>query len=79
MGGKVNTYKSIVYSFSLAAALLLPISIIIEVKSLPTRRDSATLHSGETDCHYLLIIPFIRESIINFNQDEGFGKQIKTG
>ena len=33
---------------SLAAALLLPINRIIEVKSLPTHRDSATLHSGVT-------------------------------
>jgi len=55
---------------SLAAALLLPISRIIEVKSLPTRRDSATLHSGVTDYHYLLIIPFIRVSIINFDHGE---------
>ena len=36
-------YKSIVYSFSLAAALLLPIKRLIEVKDLPTHRDSATL------------------------------------
>ena len=57
----------IVYSFSLAAALLLPISRLIEVKDLPTHRDSATLHSGVTELHYLLIIPFIRVSIINFN------------
>jgi len=39
---------------SLAAALLLPISRIIEVKSLPTRRDSATLHSGVTDLFYII-------------------------
>ena len=52
--------KSIVYSFSLAAALLLPINIIIEVKDLPTHRDSATLHSGVTELHYLLVIPFVR-------------------
>ena len=63
---------------SLAAALLLPINIIIEVKSLPTHRDSATLHSGVTDCHYLLIIPFIRVSIINFDQGTGISKQNKT-
>ena len=34
----------------IAAALLLPIKRLIEVKSLPTHRDSATLHSGVTDC-----------------------------
>ena len=39
----------VLYSFSLAAALLLPIKILIEVKDLPTHRDSATLHSGVTD------------------------------
>ena len=48
---------------SLAAASMLPIKRLIEVKSVPTRRDSATLHSGVTDCHYLLIIPFIRVGI----------------
>ena len=45
----IYLYKSIVYSFSLAAALLLPIKRLIAVKDLPTHRDSATLHSGVTD------------------------------
>ena len=53
-------YEIIVYSFSLAAALLLPIKRLIEVKGLPTHRDSATLHSGVTELHYLLVIPFVR-------------------
>ena len=34
---------------SLVAALLLPIKRLIEVKGLPTHRDSATLHSGVTE------------------------------
>ena len=63
-------YKSIVYSFSPAAALLLPIKRLIEVKDLPTHRDSVTLHSGVTELHYILFIPFIRVSIINFNHGE---------
>ena len=37
---------------SLAAALLLPINRIIEVKSLLTHRDSVTLHSGVTELLY---------------------------
>ena len=59
---------------SLAAALLLPMSSIIEVKSCTyTRQKSATLHSVVTDCHYLLIIPFIGESIINISRVWGVG------
>jgi hypothetical protein len=57
---------------SLAAALLLPMSRIIEVKSctyLPGLHDPA-LRGGVTDCHRLLIIIFVRESI-NFNQGLG--------
>ena len=45
---------------SLVAALLLPIKRLIEVKGLPTHRDSATLHAGVTELYYLLVIPFIR-------------------
>ena len=60
-----------------AAASMLPMSRIIGVKSLPTRRDSVTLHSGVTDCHYLLFIPFIRVSIMNFNHGEEISKQNK--
>ena len=71
--------NSLFIVLSLVAALLLPINRIIEVKSLPTtHQDSATLHSGVADCHYLLIIPLIRVSIINFNHGEGIGKQNKT-
>ena len=51
---------------SLVAALLLPINRIIEVKSLPTHRDSATLHSGVTDYHYLSVIPFVRVKVVDF-------------
>ena len=58
-------------SFGLARP---PIKRLIAVKDLPTHRDSATLHSGVADCHYLLIIPFIRVSIINFNHGEGSSK-----
>ena len=73
----LNREKLLFIVLSQVAALLLPINRIIEVKSLPTHRDSATLHSGVTDYHYLLIIPFIRVSIINFNHGEGSSKQNK--
>ena len=56
---------------SLVAVLLLPINRIIEVKSLPTHRDSATLHAGVTELHYILVIPFVRVQIINFLFEEG--------
>ena len=78
---QLDLHENIVYSFMpclAAASMMLPISRIIEVKSLPTRRDSATLHSGVADCIHLLIIPFIRVLIINFNHGEGISKQNKT-
>ena len=59
-------YKILFIVLSLAAALLLSINSIIEVKSLPTHRDSATLHSGVTELHYLLVIPFVWVEINNF-------------
>ena len=63
--------KVLIIVFSLAAALLLllPMSSIIEVKSCTyIHQNSTTLHSVVTDCHYLLIIPFIGESIINISR-----------
>ena len=65
---------------SLVAALLLPIKrLIIEVKGLPTHRDSTTLHSGVPELQHLLPIPFIRESITNFDQSKRSSEQKKTG
>ena len=58
-------YKILFIVLSLAAALLLSINSIIEVKSVPTHRDSATLHSGVTELHYLLVIPFVWVEIIH--------------
>ena len=62
-----KNYKSIVYSFSLAAALLLPIKRLIEVKDLPTHRDSATLHSGVTDRYVCNKINSCDQYYINLN------------